>query len=55
LGEFFHVSPFSFDEADYWEFSYIFKKQQSTLQERQRAQELADSGQQDISSLLGPK
>jgi hypothetical protein len=52
LGEFFHVSPFDFDKADYWEFSYLFKKQQSTLQERQRQQELASSGQQDISNLV---
>jgi hypothetical protein len=52
LGEFFHCSPFSFDDSDYFEFSYIFQKQQDVIEERNRQQELQSSGQQDMSALF---
>jgi len=51
MAEQFHCSPFSFDNVDYFEFRYIFSKQQDVNEKRRREEELAASGRRSLTDL----
>jgi hypothetical protein len=49
LAEYFKISPFVFDDVDYYEFNYKFEALQKEIERKNQA----SRGEQDIASLFG--
>jgi hypothetical protein len=52
MAEFFHGSPFEYDQVDYYEFTYIFDKMQEEIKERNEKAKNDAAGRTSLDDLF---